>query len=242
MPVSRQSAIDAPVELSELLTSTDVEEVVESCARLFGQGIVVFDHRGGLLARVDTSVDLEWAQSAWELEIAGAEDGGRYYKHPFVHDGLDLGTIVVGPCGEDESGARALAKHVARMLSVMTHSAYARYLTGVVHVASMDQALAELEEKNQRLLKAVERMQELDNLKTRFLATISHELRTPLTSVIGYSEMMLTGLAGALNEDQREYVQTIFDKAAHLLQLITKILDVSQVDSARCESPVVQLQ
>jgi signal transduction histidine kinase len=247
--VNRQSAIDAPVELSELLTSADIEEVIASCARLFSYGIVVFNQHGGFLARVDATVDLAWAKSTWSEEIACGPDGGRYLKQPLIHDGLMIGSIIVGPFAFAESGqggeqragqsaeqkARVLAKHAARMLSVMTHSAYARYLTGVVHVASMDQALAELEEKNERLLRAVERMQELDNLKTRFLATISHELRTPLTSVIGYSEMMLGGLSGDLNNDQREYVQTIFDKADHLLQLITKVLDVSQIEAGELQ-------
>ncbi|MEM9493507.1 MAG: HAMP domain-containing sensor histidine kinase, partial [Myxococcota bacterium] len=58
-----------------------------------------------------------------------------------------------------------------------------------------------------------------------------HELRTPLTSVIGYSEMLLEGLAGELNSDQREYLGTILSKAEQLLQLITGILDVSMLES-----------
>jgi signal transduction histidine kinase len=95
----------------------------------------------------------------------------------------------------------------------------------------MDEAYRELSDKNERLNAAVERMQEVDRLKSNFLATVSHELRTPLTSVIGYSEMLIEGLAGALNPEQKEYVQIIMEKGDHLLQLITGILDVSRVDS-----------
>src|SRR5439155_14042017 len=82
-----------------------------------------------------------------------------------------------------------------------------------------------------RLGEAVERMQEADRIKSNFLATISHELRTPLTSVIGYSEMLLEGLAGPLNDEQREYVHTIMEKGDSLLQLISGILDVSRMES-----------
>jgi signal transduction histidine kinase len=77
----------------------------------------------------------------------------------------------------------------------------------------------------------VERLQEADRVKSNFLATVSHELRTPLTSVIGYSEMLLEGIAGALNEEQREYVRTVMEKGDQLLQLITGILDISRMEA-----------
>jgi two-component system, NarL family, sensor histidine kinase BarA len=60
---------------------------------------------------------------------------------------------------------------------------------------------------------------------------VSHELRTPLTSVIGYSEMLLEGIAGELNQEQREYVGTVMEKGDQLLQLITGILDISRMEA-----------
>ncbi|MCK5796127.1 MAG: HAMP domain-containing histidine kinase, partial [Deltaproteobacteria bacterium] len=72
---------------------------------------------------------------------------------------------------------------------------------------------------------------DLDKLKSSFLATVSHELRTPLTSVIGYSEMLLEGLAGDLSKEQGEYVGTILEKGDHLLRIINEILDVSRIES-----------
>jgi two-component system, NarL family, sensor histidine kinase BarA len=71
----------------------------------------------------------------------------------------------------------------------------------------------------------------VDRLKSSFLATVSHELRTPLTSVIGYAEMLYEGLAGPLNNEQREYMQTILNKADQLLQLITALLEASILES-----------
>src|SRR5262249_47708947 len=82
-----------------------------------------------------------------------------------------------------------------------------------------------------RLGPAGERRQEGARLRSQFLAAVPHELRTPLTSVIGYSEMLIEGLAGALTNEQREYVQIIMEKGDHLLQLITGLLDVSRMDS-----------
>jgi len=46
--------------------------------------------------------------------------------------------------------------------------------------------------------------------KSDFLATMSHELRTPLTSVIGYSELLLSGMAGEVNEEQTEYIKKFY--------------------------------
>ena len=92
---------------------------------------------------------------------------------------------------------------------------------------------AELTEHNARLSRAVARLEELDRLKSNFLATMSHELRTPLTSVIGYAEMMAEGLAGPITQDQREYLTTILGKADQLLSLITAVLDVSSLESGQ---------
>jgi len=89
----------------------------------------------------------------------------------------------------------------------------------------------EVQEKNKKLSEALERLQELSRLKSNFLATVSHELRTPLTSVIGYSEMLLAGLAGDLNDEQKDYLKTILDKGESLLRLISSILDLSRIEA-----------
>src|SRR5205823_867100 len=84
---------------------------------------------------------------------------------------------------------------------------------------------------NKKLSDALERLQELSRLKSNFLATVSHELRTPLTSVIGYSEMLLAGLAGDLNDEQKDYLKTILEKGESLLRLISSILDLSRIEA-----------
>ena len=55
---------------------------------------------------------------------------------------------------------------------------------------------------NEELARKNDELTHLDQLKSDFMATMSHELRTPLTSVIGYSDMMLGGMTGELNEQQ----------------------------------------
>jgi len=139
----------------------------------------------------------------------------------------------------EEAQARRTLEHVVHVVGVLLHAAYARHLTSQLHTAAIAETYRELSEKNARLHAAVERMQEVDRLKSNFLATVSHELRTPLTSVIGYSEMLLEGLAGPLSPEQRDYVQIIMEKGDHLLTLITGLLDVSRMDTG---TPTLSLE
>ncbi len=126
--------------------------------------------------------------------------------------------------------AERLVGHLARFVDLILFSSHRAHLTSEMHVASIRESYRELAEKTAQLQQAYERLKELDRLKSNFLATVSHELRTPLTSIIGYSEMLQTGIAGDLNEEQREFVQTIHSKGDHLLALITNLLDLSKLE------------
>jgi signal transduction histidine kinase len=75
----------------------------------------------------------------------------------------------------------------------------------------------------------------LDELKSDFLATMSHELRTPLTSIIGYSDMMLSGMTGEMNEKQTNFLESILKNGEALLNLINDILDLTKIEAGRLE-------
>lgn len=72
--------------------------------------------------------------------------------------------------------------------------------------------------------------------KSAFLANMSHELRTPLNSVIGFSDSLLSGTLGQLeNEKHREYINIIGSAGNYLLELINDILDLSRIESGHAE-------
>jgi PAS domain S-box-containing protein len=83
------------------------------------------------------------------------------------------------------------------------------------------------------LERANERLQELDRLKSMFIASMSHELRTPLNSIIGFTGVMLKGLAGPLNEEQRDQLERVFRSGKHLLALITDVIDIAKIESGK---------
>lgn len=88
-------------------------------------------------------------------------------------------------------------------------------------------------QRTEELKTAMERAQAADRLKSAFLATMSHELRTPLNSIIGFTGIMLQGLAGPLNEEQMKQMTMVQGSARHLLALINDVLDLSKIEAGQ---------
>jgi two-component system sensor histidine kinase BarA len=124
-----------------------------------------------------------------------------------------------------------IARHMRTTLDLIMWSGHKQMLTTQLHLASVKESYRELQEKNAKLQETYDRLKELDRLKSNFLATVSHELRTPLTSIIGYSEMLSEGIAGELNVEQKDFVETIHEKGEQLLGLIMSLLDLSKLES-----------
>ncbi len=72
-----------------------------------------------------------------------------------------------------------------------------------------------------------------NRLRNEFLAIISHELLTPLTYVIGMSSTLLRWSFGELTQRQRSYLQTIHDSGEKLLEIISDILELSQIEAGK---------
>ncbi|MEP7288478.1 MAG: ATP-binding protein [Chloroflexota bacterium] len=72
-----------------------------------------------------------------------------------------------------------------------------------------------------------------NRLKSEFLTTISHELRTPLSPILGYTEMVLSGMYGDLTDKQRDRLQRVTQNAQNLLMLIDDVLDLARIDAGK---------
>lgn len=76
-----------------------------------------------------------------------------------------------------------------------------------------------------------ERLRQLDQLKSDFVANVSHELRTPLTSIMGFAELLTDGESGGFTEEQSEYLEVIRRASERMLALVTDLLLLSRLET-----------
>ncbi len=81
------------------------------------------------------------------------------------------------------------------------------------------------------LLSANQKLLEMDQIKSMFIASMSHELRTPLNSIIGFTGIMLQGMSGEITDEQAKQLGIVKKSASHLLTLINDVIDVSKIES-----------
>ncbi len=90
-----------------------------------------------------------------------------------------------------------------------------------------------VKERTTELEIAKEKAESADRLKSAFLATMSHELRTPLNSIIGFTGILMKGIAGPLNDEQLKQLGMAKGSAQHLLELINDVLDISKIEAGQ---------
>jgi signal transduction histidine kinase len=93
----------------------------------------------------------------------------------------------------------------------------------------------ELHEMNEQLDTQNVKLQDLDRLKSIFLASMSHELRTPLNAIIGFTSLILQGMVGEINEEQKKQLALVESSAYHLLSLINDVLDIAKIEADKVE-------
>ena len=90
----------------------------------------------------------------------------------------------------------------------------------------------------EELVKAKEKAEEMNQLKTRFLANMSHELRTPMVGILGYTEILKNEVT---NPELKEMSEEIYVSANRLLETLNLILDLSKIEANKSEIHPVEI-
>ena len=115
------------------------------------------------------------------------------------------------------------------------HDRATREMIGV-HTAARDitarrAAEAERKAKAEELAVMFEQLQELDRMKTNFVAQVSHEVRTPLTNIAGYVELLLGAGVDGLAPDQRKMLEKVERNTQRLTTTVEDLLTVGEIES-----------
>lgn len=87
----------------------------------------------------------------------------------------------------------------------------------------------------EELAKANEKLNDLDRMKSMFIASMSHEVRTPLNSIIGFTGILLMELVGKLEDKQKDLLTRVKQSSRHLLGLVEEAIDISKIEAGKLE-------
>jgi signal transduction histidine kinase len=168
-----------------------------------------------------------WLSFSWFLYSIS-----RSFGHILRHIMIPTGNSGLWKFFEPFTGSfNSLTLFFAGSVSLFFIGIYKSYVVIRGDKNALENLIQERTEFITQLERDKSELQELDKLKSAFLANISHELRTPMNSIIGYTELMLDKVDGPMNVEQEQSMQKVHENAKHLLKLIDDVLNIARIES-----------
>lgn len=172
--------------------------------------------------RLDERVDLEQVDEIGKLALAFNEMAGRLEQQNHeLTEALRVTEAYGRRIAETNSDLENLNAELEGRVALRT--------------AELMQSNHDLEQTILALKEAKNAAEKANCAKSEFLSNMSHELRTPLNHIIGFTELVVGGDFGELNEIQEEYLKDVLASSNHLLALINDILDIAKIESGKME-------
>ncbi|MBM4459846.1 MAG: GAF domain-containing protein, partial [Chloroflexi bacterium] len=222
----------AQAEATVLAVLTEGQTKLAAGDRIPLEDIQIEDLRGGVVRVIGDLLAIPHLSPT--LQTLQAEGVRSLVNVPLLAEGELIGMLSLAA---DRPGAfttdqEAIARRMADQLAVAIQQTRLREQVQR-HTAELEQRVtertAELAETAARLQVANERLKELDQLKSQFVANVSHELRTPLTNIKAYLYLLEHGKP----EKHAQYMTTLHSETAHLEHLIKDLLDLSWLDQGK---------
>ncbi len=199
------------VRAGHLLSSNLIQTLVDAPPTLTASVVGRAALTGEPVQITDVAADSTYAFQALTL----AEGYRSMLAIPTLHGGRLVGGIVLA--------RRAVGGFTEKEIDLLR--AFANGCTIAIQNARLFQ---ELERKNAAL-------EEASRHKSAFLANMSHELRTPLNAILGFTDLLLDGIYGELDQRVRDPLEHVHQSGRHLLRLINDVLDLSKIEAGRME-------
>jgi signal transduction histidine kinase len=162
---------------------------------------------------------------------------GEAMGAPIVVVGRTVGFLAIGaPGGETVSPEEW--QELLTAFATVAATALARVAAVGELALQRDTLASEVEERTRSLRAAIDELRLASDAKTDFLANVSHELRTPLTAILGFVEILASGMDGPVNADQARDLETVRVSSHHLLELIDDLIDIASIESGRIQLQV----
>lgn len=133
---------------------------------------------------------------------------------------LKVGSDIIGVITANRIAPDPLTRRLLRAVAQLAGSA--------IHKT---QLLAQARNRAVELMEAHDALNEMDRVRDEFIQNITHDLRAPLTFIRGYTDLMIEGAMGAINDEQHEALEIIQERTDAVSRLVGDILKIKQIES-----------